>query len=115
MDEAPELAVKGYMGVGRLTTLSKQLLLQQQQQQHGSADDSNHNELIDATNDTHKGYTDGYKSMVTEGHAIAGEYDHALGSARKDADMYERAVNAHDMELSSEQLLDYRVRTFRYI
>ena len=54
-----------------------------------------------------------YKAMIKEGHTIAEEYDVALGSARKDADAYERAVQAHDSDPSSEELLAYRVQSFR--
>ena len=100
MDEAPELAVDGYMGVGKLT-LSKQLL-------HA------HNNPTSTTTSSSTG-DDRYKAMIKEGHAIADEYDSALHSARKDAQTHERAVDAHDLDPSSEELLEYRISTFRYV
>ena len=100
MDEAPELAVDGYMGVGKLT-LSKQLL-------HA------HNNPMNTGSSSCTG-DDRYKAMIKEGHAIADEYDTALHSAREDAQTHEKAVDAHDLDPSSEELLQYRVSTFRYV
>ena len=97
MDEAPELAVKGYMGVGKLP-LSKH-------HQHATAMKEESEEDKHATR---------YKAMLKEGHIIADEYDVALGSARKDASAYEKATHACDSEPASEELLTYRVNAFRY-
>ena len=94
VDEIPEVAVEGYVGVGRFTRNAGS---------GGSLEES-----------LGKGDDAMYRTMVKDGRAMADEYGVALGSARRDAESYEKASQAQQAQPSSRELLEYRADTFRY-
>ena len=95
VDEIPEVAVEGYVGVGRFT-------------RNGGGSGGSLEESLGEGDEAM------YRAMVKDGRAMADEYGAALGSARRDAESYEKASQAQQAQPSSRELLEYRADTFRY-